>query len=225
MTGPAMNPDSDELAALLALDALEPDEQADAELRFGTFPGAWSAAAGRLAEDAATPAPPDLRAAVLGHALGRRPAGRPLEAVALCTPAEAFRRTIADLHALATSLSDDEWNRPAHDEHGLARDVLAHLVGIERLLVRWIDGDPDAPVLPDHVAATVDVVARLHDVPMAEVIEAWHAGALAVADGLEAAGSNGLTWLWSSWTPFAAHEVAPLGVSRCAKMRASEPLR
>ena len=58
----------DELAALLALDALGPDEQADAELRLGTFHTPLSEASAALAEIAATAPPPDLRAAVIDRA-------------------------------------------------------------------------------------------------------------------------------------------------------------
>ena len=47
-----------------AVDALESDEQADAELRLGTFPLPMSSAAAALAEVAATAPPADLRASV-----------------------------------------------------------------------------------------------------------------------------------------------------------------
>ena len=47
----------DEVAALLALDALEPDEQADAELRYGSFPQELADVTLPLAESVAT-APP-----------------------------------------------------------------------------------------------------------------------------------------------------------------------
>jgi hypothetical protein len=47
----------DELAALLALDALPADEQADAELRHGTFPQQYRDIVGVLAEASAA-APP-----------------------------------------------------------------------------------------------------------------------------------------------------------------------
>ena len=171
----------DELAALLALDALEPDEQADAELRMGTFPPGLTAASAVLADTAATSPPPDLRAETLAQALGRRPAGRAADGVTPCEPLEGFARTVADLHELLQSLSDDEWNAPAHGDHGRVRDVVAHLVGVERLSTRWLLAETDMPVLLDHVVATRDVVDELSAVEPAEIARQWHEAALDAA--------------------------------------------
>ncbi len=95
-----MNRPFDEIAALLALDALEPDEQADAELRAGTFPPGLAEAAAVLAETTVAEPPAALRSATLARALARRAAGRPVDGVHPCAPAEAFDRTIADLDRL-----------------------------------------------------------------------------------------------------------------------------
>lgn len=171
----------DEIAALLALDALEPDEQADAELRFGTFPAPMSEAGAALAESAATPAPADLRATVLDNALARRAAGRPVDGVIGCKPIEAFVRTIADLHQMLESLSDAEWEMPAHAEHGSVHNLIAHLVGLERLSARWLDPTDEVPPMLDHVASTLAVVAELSLASRADVIRQWHTAALAVA--------------------------------------------
>ena len=132
----------DELAALLALDALGPDEQADAELRLGTFHTPLSEAGAALAEVAATAPPPDLRAAVVERALARRPAGRPVGGAVPCTATDAFDRTVADLYGLLVSLTDAEWDLPAHPEHGRVRDLIAHLTGVERLSQRWLGPPP-----------------------------------------------------------------------------------
>lgn len=177
----------EELAALLALDALEPDEQADAELRLGTFPAGEGSTVAALAEAVATAPPAELRARTLGHALDQRPAGRPVDAGAPCTPGEAFRRTIAEFEALLRSLTPEEWDAPAHDEHGPVRDLVAHLVGIERISARWLRNDPDVPQLPDHVAATRETVAELRDLDPAELVRTW---ADAVTDVLAAAGGD-----------------------------------
>ncbi len=177
----------DELAALLALDALEPDEQADAELLMGTFPIGLTGTSAALAETVAADPPNDLRAAMLDRALTRRPAGRPADGAAPCDPAEAFDRTIADLYQLLQSLSDEEWNAPAHPEHGRVRDLVAHLVGVERLSVRWLTPEGDVPVIPDHVAATRPVVAELADADPREVARQWHDAARTV----EAAAASG----------------------------------
>ena len=71
-----------------------------------------------------------------------------------------LRPTVEDVHGLLMSLTHEEWLRPAHADHGSARDLVAHLIGVERLSVRWLDPDDDVPELPDHVAATRDVGRR-----------------------------------------------------------------
>jgi len=169
----------DELAALLALDALEPDEQADGELRLGTFPAGLAEASAALAETVLATPPPELRSATLDRALGRRVAGRPVEAVAASEPAEAFACTIAELYQLLDELSDAEWELAAHPEHGRVRDLVAHLVGIERLSARWLAQDA-LPPLTDHVAATRPVVAELAMTDPRDVAEEWQQAALAV---------------------------------------------
>jgi hypothetical protein len=56
---------NDELDALLALDALPPEEQADAELQLGTFPLGYGPVAAALADGQATDPPAELRAATI----------------------------------------------------------------------------------------------------------------------------------------------------------------
>ena len=163
----------EEMAALLALDALEPDEQADAELRLGTFPAGVGAAAAALAEAVATAPPANLRGRTLSGALGRRSAGRPVNAEQPCTPAEAFERTIVEFEALLRSLDAAEWDARAHDEHGAVRDLVAHLIGIERISARWLRDAPDVPLLPDHVEATRATVAELRDRDPDELVHTW----------------------------------------------------
>ena len=175
-----MTPFDEELAALLALDALEPDEQADAELRMGTFPLGLAEASAALAERTATVPPHDLRAITLDQALRQRGAGRPADGVTPCEPAEAFDRTVADMHELLSTLSDADWDAAAHPEHGRVRDLVAHLIGVERLSVRWLE-QADLPDLPDHVAATRHVVDELVAADPREVARQWHEAALTVS--------------------------------------------
>jgi uncharacterized protein (TIGR03083 family) len=174
--------ESDELA-LLALDALPADEQADAELRHGTFPAGLAEVVGLLAEPAAATPPEQLRAATRQRALERRPAGRPIGAVSPCTPTEAFDRTVADLRALLAGLQPDEWQAPAHAEHGSVRELVAHLVGVERLCVAWLDPSAPEPVDPavDHVSATRPVVEELAGLPPQALASKWYDAARAVA--------------------------------------------
>jgi uncharacterized protein (TIGR03083 family) len=172
----------DELAALLALDALEPDDEADAELSPGTWPMSMADATLPLAETVSEEPPEDLRAQVLEAAFARRRPGGPTPSPQAVTPPEAFALTIDDFHRLLRSLSDAEAELTAHEEHGRVRDLVAHLLGIERLIARWLDPDAVVAPLPDHVAATRDTVAAMADAPFTDVVGQWHEAALAVLD-------------------------------------------
>jgi uncharacterized protein (TIGR03083 family) len=184
------SPPDDETAALLAVDALPPGEQADAELRIGMLPADLAGAAALLAEETVTEPPQGLRSDTLRHAASRRAPGRPVDAAVPCQPAVAFDRTVEDLNRLLGSLTDTEWNAPAHAEHGRVRDLLAHLVGVERLVLRWLDPEDTVPDLPDHVAATRPVVAELADTDPHDIARQWYQGARAVA-GAAASGDRG----------------------------------
>jgi uncharacterized protein (TIGR03083 family) len=182
----------DELAALLALDALPPGEQMDAELRHGTFPAELSDVVAALAEPAATAPPAELRGATIARALTRRPAGTPLDPAVPCTATEAFDRTVDDFAQLLGSLSEVEWDAPAHEQHGTVRELVAHLVGVERLCVAWLDPSAPPPVDPsvDHVTATRPVVDELTGARPADLLEQWHDTARAVA-AMAARGDRG----------------------------------
>jgi uncharacterized protein (TIGR03083 family) len=175
--------DTDELAALLALDALPPDEQADAELRHGTFPAELSDVVAMLAEPTAAQPPAGLRQATLQQAVQRRAAGRPVGPVVPCTPTEAYDRTVDDFRDLLAGVAQDEWLRPAHAEHGTVRELVAHLVGVERLCLAWLDPTAPEPVDPamDHVSATRPVVDELATVDATALVAAWYEAARAVA--------------------------------------------
>ena len=176
-----------ELAALLALDALPLEEQADAELRFGTWPAEGEATL-PLAGAVADQPPADLREGVLAAALRRRPAGRPVGAPELPSAVESYERAVADFRALLAELDETDADLAAHETHGRVRDLVAHLVGVERLNLRWLDPDDDVPDLPDHVAATRATVEELAAVPFGSVVEAWNRAAdalLAAARGAD----------------------------------------
>jgi uncharacterized protein (TIGR03083 family) len=175
------SPSDDETAALLALDALLPGEQADAELRIGVLPADLADAVALLAEETVTDPPPELRSDTLTRAASRRPPGRPVDSAQPCEPTVAFDRTVEDLNHLLRSLTDTEWSAPAHAEHGRVRDLLAHLVGVERLVLRWLDPEDTVPDLPDHVAATRPVIAELADADPHDIARWWYDGARAVS--------------------------------------------
>jgi uncharacterized protein (TIGR03083 family) len=134
-----------------------------------------------LAEAAASPPPADLRDQVLARARKRRHAGRPLRSVQACPPAEGFDRTIAEFAQLLERLSPDEWLAPAHEEHGRVRDLVAHLIGVERLSLRWLDPADDMPLVAEHVAATRPVIDELATVDGPQLARLWHQAARAVA--------------------------------------------
>ena len=62
------SPSDEETAALLALDALLPGEQADAELRIGMLPADLAGVAALLAEETVTDPPPEPTAAWVSSA-------------------------------------------------------------------------------------------------------------------------------------------------------------
>lgn len=183
-------PADDETAALLALDALLPDEQADAELRIGMLPAGLANAVALLAEETVTDPPPELRSDTLTRAASRRPPGPPIDPAQPCEPAVAFERTVEDLNHLLRSLTETEWSVPAHPEHGRVRDLLAHLVGVERLVRRWLDPEDTVPDLPDHVAATRQVIAELADTDPHDIARQWYEEARAVAAAAAGDGSR-----------------------------------
>lgn len=135
-----------------------------------------------LAEETVTSPPPTLRTATLTRAAAGRPPGRPVNAPRLVEPPIAFDRTVAGMDRLLDSLADDEWEAPAHDDHGRVRDLVAHLTGVERLVLRWLDPDDTVPDLPDHVAATRPVIDELADTDPHDIARQWHEAVRAVAD-------------------------------------------
>jgi uncharacterized protein (TIGR03083 family) len=201
----------DETAALLALDALLPGEQADAEMRTSMLPAELAEVAALLAEETVTDPPPELRSATLIRAASRRPPGRPLDAARPCEPAVAFDRTVEDLNHLLGSLTDAEWNAPAHADHGRVRELLAHLVGVERLVLRWLDPHDAVPELPDHVAATRPVIAELADTDPRDITLLWYEGARAVAAAAAGDGSRMVVF----------HDIS-VNVDQLLMMRTSE---
>jgi len=191
--------DHGELAALLTIDALEPEEQVDAELRFGTWPMPLAEATLPLAESVAASPPPELAFDVLAAARARRTPGRPVVRVDLLTPGQAFARTVREFHELLVSLSDAEADLAAHEEHGRVRDLVAHLVGVEQLNARWLNPDEHVPYLPDHVASTQETVSRLAELPFVEVVRQWRESALAMLAAASRAD-------WGQQIPF--HDIA-----------------
>ena len=126
-------------------------------------------------------APRELREAVLARALADRPAGRPVvQAAEPCSPADAFRRAIDELFTTLTSLSRSEWSAPGHADYGSVHDVIAHLVGVERLSLEWTELPAGSELQPtEHAAATRAAVEELRGVDGEVVARIWRDAALA----------------------------------------------
>lgn len=181
MSAPDHRSGDAELTALLALDALETLEQADAELALGDFPARLRQVSAALAEAVAAAPPAGLRADVLALARRRREPGRSAYPTQPCPPAESFARTVEDFRDLLESLTDDEWRAPAHDDHGRVRDLVSHLIGMERLSARWLRSPDEGAIVLDHLHASDDVARELQDVDGPSLAVIWHAAAREVA--------------------------------------------
>jgi len=180
MTSPDHLPDA-ELAALLALDAVEPLRRADAELALGNDPAGLRQVSAALADAVAAPPPVELRDTVLALARRRREPGRSAYGTRACSPADGFARTVEDFRGLLDSLTAEEWQAVAHDHHGRVRDLVSHLIGIERLSLRWLRSPAGGAIVLDHLTATDDVVAELRDADGPSLARLWHAAAREVA--------------------------------------------
>jgi uncharacterized protein (TIGR03083 family) len=144
-----------------------------------------------LGEEAVAEPPADLRAAVLGAALGERPAGTPLaSAPEPAAPLAAFRTTVAELRAVLDDLDAAEWDAPTTSVHGPVRALVAHLAGVELVMAAQLgDGTPSADDV-DHVASAArSAPGAAADAP-AQLVERWHDAARRLAALAEAAGPD-----------------------------------
>lgn len=146
-----------------------------------------------LTRGAATEPPSGLLDDVLRAARRRRtegPAsGPPPESV---SAVEAFRRVATNLHALLTSLDADEWGRPTETPYGAVHDVVAHLVGIERLALGWFGVLPMPPddVAFDHALASAAAMEELAGTSTDALVGEWYKLALRVATTARSAPSD-----------------------------------
>lgn len=166
----------EELEALLALNALEGEERSGVERELGAAPAHRAQIAAALADAVAEAPPQGLRSGVLGAALERRGAGRPPHAATPCSSLEAYRRTADDLYEALGGLTDDAWDAQAHPEIGPVRSVLAHLVGVEELMLGWLGARPapDPEAVVDHVEATRATFEELTSADPRATAERWH---------------------------------------------------
>jgi uncharacterized protein (TIGR03083 family) len=121
--------------------------------------------------------PTDLRARVL-DAASARPVAHAAWAAGDDGRAalDALTSTAADLGGLLQHLAGDEWDRPTELQGASVRDVVLHLVGVERYLLGQLARRPaiDAPRAEDHfpvlrAAAAADLV----DASDAQISRSW----------------------------------------------------
>ena len=170
----------EELAALVALDALDGDEfqKAESALDAPALRGPRRVV-GALAESASEDPPAELREQVLAAARSRRAPGTPGRPRDPVGPSEAFLATVDDLRELLEGLSPEEWELPSLAQYGRVRDLIAHLVGVEENLLGLLgDGSqPDASRWPDHVLATAGHVETCRSMTTDALLERWHRAA------------------------------------------------
>ncbi len=183
------------LDALDAADALDDDDVAGPDGPDAAAPVAAGGVGVSTAPErpAATVPPAPGVAGVLGAARARRAPGAPTGpwAVAPVGPVDAFRRTLDELGDLLDRLEPAAWHAPAPDvEAGWqVRDVVAHLVGVERYTAALLDGAGDFTVpeglAGDHLAVTGPTIEALRPLPPADLVATWRTavdGALAAVE-------------------------------------------
>jgi uncharacterized protein (TIGR03083 family) len=137
-----------------------------------------------LAEADAQLPPLGLGETVLDAALALRAAGRPVDEPSPISPIEAFRRAVASIDRLLTSLTPEEWHRPAL--RGLdVQQLVGHLTGVERDFQSGLRAGTDAPPDADHVTSTDPVAAAQRHRPSSETYAEWRAATAETEGGLD----------------------------------------
>jgi uncharacterized protein (TIGR03083 family) len=139
-----------------------------------------------LASSEAEEAPPPLRARVIAAARGERPPGRPA-GVAVPSPVEAYRRTVAELDEVLASCEPAGWVAIVEPYGWTVQGLVGHLLTVERLLgdrlgVDRLDVTPE--VEADHIGMTQEAVAAQAGRDPAETLADWRAAAGRVLDAL-----------------------------------------
>jgi len=102
-------------------------------------------------------------------------------------PVTAFWQTAQELYGLLTGLSPQDWAAPTTTEYGTVKDLVAHLIGVERYCTRSVShrDDADPTVSTAHTSVGLADIAELRDVPGPEVADIWFdaAGGTAMAFG------------------------------------------
>jgi uncharacterized protein (TIGR03083 family) len=179
-----------ELAALLAINALEPHEieLARREVPADLIPLETASA---LADYAMATPPAELRAHVLWAATSQRPRGQRLNGQIADAPIDAFTKTVDELHQLMLSLRINEWELPCIHQYGTIHGLASHLVGVEEVLLREFGGgEQPTQSSSSHVESTLSFVASLHTTPSAAVVDRWFGAATQLRDCASQADPN-----------------------------------
>jgi uncharacterized protein (TIGR03083 family) len=130
-------------------------------------------------ETPATDIPSGLRARVLHTASARmRPAMHPDWAGGgghAVTPHAAFIKTASELATMLDSLGHDDWSAPTSVGGTTVRELMAHLVGVERYMLGQLGSGPSfsAPRREDHLPVSQEAAADLADATGPEIAQAW----------------------------------------------------
>ncbi|HWB67345.1 MAG TPA: maleylpyruvate isomerase family mycothiol-dependent enzyme [Mycobacteriales bacterium] len=117
-------------------------------------------------------ASPTLRSRALQAALAARPPGRAARPAPPIDGADAFRRAAAALDELLTSLTDEEWSRPAL--RGLdVQGLVGHLIGVETAFGGSLTGVGPQPGVAEHVTATQPAALAQAGRPPTETHREW----------------------------------------------------
>jgi uncharacterized protein (TIGR03083 family) len=131
------------------------------------------------AEAAPSHVPAGLRAQVLAAATKRvRPAMHPDWADAGgtgVTPHAAFIKTASELATMLDTLTADEWDAPTGVEGASVRELVAHLVGVERYVLGQLGHGPsfEAPRREDHFPVSQAASADLAGATGPATAQAW----------------------------------------------------
>jgi len=130
--------------------------------------------------------PPDLEARLRDRALaGPKPVrhlswGEPVETRP--DSLRAFTRTASELGELLDALAPADWSRTTRIDGATVRDVVEHMVGVERYVLGCIDRRPrlDAPRREDHRPVSRRAAAGLADESNTSVSQIWWSEVLAL---------------------------------------------
>lgn len=202
-------PDDLDLFAALALDALDETERAGAERFAAEHPETaevlhrYREAAALMGAAASAAPPADLARRIAARATAARTGGVPTGPWAApdITAAEGFARAVGTLDDLLSALSSEQWAAPVAEYPGwTVADVVAHLVGVDRImggLLGFDDTRPAPGTEHDHRASTRSTQDELAGTTPTSLLATWRRHSQALADHVS-----------EHWSSVAAEEIA-----------------